>query len=142
MILTLNDIDLEMTLIILIPWVGYSKRIWCPTARIINFTRAILILTLWHWYSNLKMYRHTKNEISMSRLSKVVAQTYRQTHTETNKQTVWTDFLPAYTGGNKWMMCVHIWAASHYLQSLTSVTMSRIFLMQCQLVAFLSIIGK
>ena len=34
----------------------------------------------------VKMYHHTKNEISMSRHSKVIARTDRQTHRHTDRQ--------------------------------------------------------
>ena len=33
----------------------------------------------------VKMYHHTKNEVSMSTASKVISQTDRQTHTHTMK---------------------------------------------------------
>ena len=56
----------------------------------------------------IKMYLHTKNEVSMSSSSKVIAwtgrNTDRQTDTETDTQTHRDDrkhYLPAYAGGNK-----------------------------------------
>ena len=55
----------------------------------------------------VKMYLHTKNEASMSRGSKVIAWTDRNTDTQTDTQTHrqthrhdWKHYLPAYTGGN------------------------------------------
>ena len=39
----------------------------------------------------VKMYRHTKNEVSASNASKVIAQTHRQTQTK---------ILPTHMGGN------------------------------------------
>ena len=41
-----------------------------------------------------KMYRHTTNEVSMSRHSKIIA----PTDTQTDTQTVWKHYLPAYPG--------------------------------------------
>ena len=44
-----NDLNLEMNLtlmIILKLYVGYSKRIWGPTVRMINFTKVTLTLAL------------------------------------------------------------------------------------------------
>ena len=43
----------------------------------------------------VKMYHHTKSQVSMSRHSKVIAQTDRQI----DRQTVWKHYLPAYAGG-------------------------------------------
>ena len=50
----------------------------------------------------VKMYLHTKNEVSMSRGSKVIAWTDRQTDTQTDTQTDrhdWKHYLPTYAGG-------------------------------------------
>ena len=60
----------------------------CPTVRIINFTNVTLTLTLVLKLDLdvVKMYHQTKNEVSMSRHSKVIAQTDSQT--DTQKQTV------------------------------------------------------
>ena len=43
----------------------------------------------------VKMYHHTKNEVSMSRDSKVIAQTDRQTHTHTHTHTQSMKTLPS-----------------------------------------------
>ena len=45
----------------------------------------------------VKMYHHTKHEVSMSRHSKVIPQT--QTHTETDTQTDSIKTLPSHTRG-------------------------------------------
>ena len=45
------------------------------------------------------MYHYTKNEVSTSRHSKVIARMDRQTHTDI--QTVWKHNLPAHAGGSK-----------------------------------------
>ena len=67
-----------MTLVIkLIPQVGYGKRIWCPTVRIINLTKLTLVLKL--DLDIVKMYHPTKNDVSVSRQSKVTARTDRRT---------------------------------------------------------------
>ena len=42
----------------------------------------------------VKMYHHTKNEVSMSSGSKVIAQTDTQTHRHTDKHTDMTKTLP------------------------------------------------
>ena len=42
----------------------------------------------------IKMYHHTKNEVSMSTGSKVIAQTDTQTHTHTHTHTHTTKTLP------------------------------------------------
>ena len=47
----------------------------------------------------VKMYLHTKNEVSMSRGSKVIAQTDRQTHRQTDTHDQ-KHYLPTYVGGN------------------------------------------
>ena len=52
----------------------------------------------------VKMYHHTKNEVSMSTASKVIAQTDTHTHTYTDRQTDRHDeniTSTAYAGGNK-----------------------------------------
>ena len=41
-----NDLDLEMTLTLMIISILCSKRIWGPTVRMINFTKMTLTLTL------------------------------------------------------------------------------------------------
>ena len=43
----------------------------------------------------IKMYHHTKNEVSMSRHSKVIVQTDRQTHTRTHRHTDSMKTLPS-----------------------------------------------
>ena len=51
----------------------------------------------------VKMYLHTKNEVSMSRGSKVIALTDRNTDTQTHRHTDRHDrkhYLPTYAGGN------------------------------------------
>ena len=52
----------------------------------------------------VKMYLHTKNEVSMLSGSKVIAWTDRNTDRQTHTQTDRHDqkhYLPAYAGGNK-----------------------------------------
>ena len=75
---------MTLTLIIATPYIGYSKRIWCPTVRIINSTKVTLTLVLKLDLDIGKMYHHTKNEVSMSRHSKVIARTelYHPVHAE------------------------------------------------------------
>ena len=46
-----------------------------------------MTITLKHDLDILKMYHHTKNEVSMSTGSKVIAQTDRQTDTHTHTHT-------------------------------------------------------
>ena len=49
----------------------------------------------------VKMYLHAKNEVSMSRGSKVIAWTDRNTDTDTQTDRHnWKHYLPAYAGGN------------------------------------------
>ena len=69
-------------MIILIPYIGYSKRMLDLTVRIIHFTKSDLdldpmTLVLKLDLDMVKMYDHTKNEVSMSRHSKVIARTHR-----------------------------------------------------------------
>ena len=47
----------------------------------------------------VKMYLHTKNEVSMLRGSKVIAWTDRNTDTQTDRHDQ-KHYLPAYAGGN------------------------------------------
>ena len=50
----------------------------------------------------VKMYHHTKNEVSMSNGSKVIAQTHTQTHRHRHTHRQDENITPtAYTGGNK-----------------------------------------
>ena len=84
-----------------------------------------LILKL--YLDMVKMYLHTKNEVSMSSGSKVIAwtdrntdrqtdrQTHTHTHTHTNRHTDrqtdrhdWKHYLPAYAGGNDILWLIYI----------------------------------
>ena len=65
----------------------------------------------------VKMYLHTKNEVSMSRGSKVIAWTDRQTDTKTDRQThrqtdrqTWLKTLPTHIHG--WWLHVKSWIYS------------------------------
>ena len=53
----------------------------------------------------VKMYLHTKNEVSMSSSSKVIVWTDRNTDRQTYRHTDrhdWKHYLPAYMGGKNW----------------------------------------
>ena len=52
-----------------VPQAGHSKQIWCPTVQEANFARVTLTLTLKLDLDMVKMYHHTKNEVSMPRYS-------------------------------------------------------------------------
>ena len=66
----------------------------------------------------VKMYHHTKNEVSMSTPSKVIAQTDTQTDTDTHTHRHDENITStAYAGGNKpngYLETIHInWAQFH-----------------------------
>ena len=65
----------------LVSKIDRSKQIWCPTVQKAHKTKMTLILKL--DLDVVKMYHHTKNEVFMSRHSKVIARTDRQIHTQT-----------------------------------------------------------
>lgn len=51
----------------------------------------------------IKMYHHTKNDVSMLNHSKVIAWTYRQMDTQTLEK----HYISAYAGGNNEGFCVN-----------------------------------
>ena len=59
----------------------------------------------------VKMYLHTKNEVSMSSSSKVIAWTDSNTDTQTHRHTDRHDqkhYLPAYAGGKDWQLSIMV----------------------------------
>ena len=101
-----NDLDLELSLtlmFIFIPYDGHSKnKCGIPTVqkpKSPSLWPSDLDTQTWH----LAMTSHqTKNKVSMSKHSKVIAQTERQTHSMKH-------YLPAYKGGNDVKYCLLTW---------------------------------
>ena len=82
-------------IIILIPVVGHTQRIWCSTVKISIFYQSDLDLYPMTLVVKLDLdivniLYHTKNEVSISKHSKVIAQTDRHIdgQTDTHTQTV------------------------------------------------------
>ena len=87
----------------------------------------------------IKMYLHTKNEVSMSSSSKVIAWTDRNTDTQTHRQTHRHDrkhYLPAYAGGNDTCLSKHYLPATTVAGSNKRRFLSTIFGHPVQIVPF------
>ena len=103
----------------------------------INFTKVTLTLVPKLDLDMVKMYHHTKNEVSMSRHSKVIAQMDIQTHTQ--RQTAWKHYFAVYAGGNKIFIVTFISWSSALVSTVQSRGGSRIWSGGAQIVTCLKL---